>query len=226
MADEQDLREGQGAHSGKPGREDQIRQYVVGPIQTNCYAYVSQGQCMVVDPGFAGDQIAQALADVDVRLIVCTHGHGDHVGGVSELKAATGAEFVMSAADVGIAQDMDGSGNHPGETKPPLPDRTVGEGDVLEVGTARFRVIETPGHTAGGIVLIGEGSAKGVAFVGDTLFAGSFGRTDLPTGSPVQMAHSLKRLAHEIDPSSMVLCGHGANTMMKRELEENPGLQS
>jgi hydroxyacylglutathione hydrolase len=86
-------------------------------------------------------------------------------------------------------------------------------------------VMETPGHTAGGIVLVGEGSAEGVAFVGDTLFAGSCGRTDLPTGDAAAMVRSLSRLATELAPATTVLCGHGPATTMERELKYNPNLQ-
>lgn len=203
---------------------DELRQFVVGPLPTNCYAYISDGVCMVVDPGFAGDQIAQALSDVKVRYVVATHGHGDHVGGVSELVAATGATFMMSEADVALAQNMDVAGNHPGETQPPLPDKTLAAEDIISFGTARFKVLETPGHTKGGIVLVGEGSAKGVAFVGDTLFAGSAGRTDLMGGNPVELTSSLQLLIRALPADTTILSGHGRTTTMEEELATNPFL--
>ena len=80
-------------------KTDEIRNFVVGPIQTNCYAYVSGGACMVVDPGAAGAAVAEHLADVRVECVVATHGHGDHVGGVAALVAATRAPFCINAAD-------------------------------------------------------------------------------------------------------------------------------
>ena len=138
-------------------KTDEIRNFVVGPIQTNCYAYVSGGACMVVDPGAAGAAVAEHLADVRVECVVATHGHGDHVGGAAALVAATGAPFCINAADaeramhagepseLGIAYDDDA----------PAPDRELSEGDVISVGTATFTVVETPGHTPGGIVLLG-----------------------------------------------------------------------
>ena len=106
----------------------------------------------------------------------------------------------------------------------PEPDRTLAEGDVLRVGTATFTVMETPGHTPGGIVLVGGGSAEGIAFVGDTLFPGSHGRTDLRGGDEATIMASLARMAAEISPETTLLCGHGPATTMARELAANPFL--
>lgn len=208
-------------------KTDEIRNFVVGPIQTNCYAYVSGGVCMVVDPGAAGAAVAERLADVRVECVVATHGHGDHVGGVAALVAATGAPFCINAADaeramhagepseLGIAYDDDA----------PAPDHELSEGDVISVGTATFTVVETPGHTPGGIVLLGGGSAEGVAFVGDTLFPGSHGRTDLDGGDEAAIMASLRRMAKEIAPATTLLCGHGPSTTMAAELTRNPFLR-
>lgn len=194
-----------------------VRQFVVGPIQTNCYAFISNAEAMVVDPGDSGDQIASALSDVQVSLIVATHGHGDHVSGVAALQKATGAPFAMSAADVDLA--MHATQNSRWATHDaPRPDRILTEGDVIEVGNARFAVYEAPGHTPGGIVLIGEG----IAFVGDTVFAGSCGRTDLPGGDSAVMRRTLARLCRLIPPETTLLCGHGAVTTMAHELATNP----
>lgn len=206
--------------------KDELCCFVVGPIQTNCYAYVSQGACMVVDPGGNGADVALSLKDVRVELIVATHGHGDHVGGVLKLKEATGAPFAIHALDaeratragevseIGIAYD-DGA---------PPPDREIREGDVLRVGTASFEVIEAPGHTPGGVVLLGGGSAEGVAFVGDTIFPGSHGRTDLEGGDEATILASLHRLAGLIPAQTTLFCGHGPSTTMAAELARNPFL--
>ena len=215
------------AARARAASKDSIRLFVVGPIETNCYAFVSDGHCMVVDPGNSGAQVAAELADVAVDLIVATHGHGDHVGGVAALKAATGAPYLIHAADAERA-------THAGEPSElgrsydddaPWPDRTIAEGDVLCVGTATFTVMETPGHTPGGVTLVGGGSAEGVAFVGDTLFPGSCGRTDLAGGDYPTLRRSLARMAAQIAPGTALLCGHGPSTTMARELQQNPFLR-
>lgn len=216
-----------GCHGQGDGR-DQVAMFVVGPIETNCYVYISEDECMVVDPGNSGAKIAEHLPDgVRVKYIAATHGHGDHVGGVKALKEAVGGSYVIHPADVELAK-------HAGEPcelgyayddNAPDPDLTYTEGDVIKVGGASFRVIETPGHTPGSICLVGEGSAEGVCFVGDTVFQGSCGRTDLAGGSPEDMRASLARVKREIDPHTTLFCGHGEITTMEDELASNPYFQ-
>lgn len=204
-----------------------IRQFVVGHIQTNCYALVSEGECLVVDPGASGAQIAQELADVSVVGIVATHRHHDHVCGVAALKQACGAPFMIGWADADGAQRALELSSHVFDVSQsdlqdaPAPDRVLREGDEIRVGAEVLRVMETPGHTEGGIVLLGDG----VAFMGDTLFAGSCGRTDLLGGDHDTLMRSLARLKREIDPQTVLLCGHGAATTMEQELATNPWLQ-
>lgn len=199
---------------------NEIRQFVVGPIETNCYALVSEGECVVIDPGDAGDRIAGQLQDVDVRLIVATHGHGDHVSGVAALQQATCAPFAMGAADVDLATHATQNSRWATDDAP-TPDRLLSEGDVVRVGSVSLHVYEAPGHTPGGIVLLGPG----YAFVGDTIFRGSCGRTDLPGGDAATMASTLRRLRTVIPPETALLCGHGENTTMAHELETNPYLR-
>jgi glyoxylase-like metal-dependent hydrolase (beta-lactamase superfamily II) len=206
---------------------DELRRFEVTLLATNCYAYVSEGSCMVVDPGGSGAQLAERLSDVSVELIVATHGHGDHVGGVAALKRATGAPYLISAVDAERARHAGerGETGYVYDENAPAPDRTLAEGDVVEVGTASFTVMETPGHTPGGIVLVGAGSAQGIAFVGDTLFPSSHGRTDLIGGDERAIMGSLARMAAKIDPTTALLCGHGPSTTMADELANNPYLR-
>lgn len=208
-------------------KRDELRQFTVTPLQTNCYAYVSAGECLVVDPGGSGAAVAERLDDVRVTCVAATHGHGDHVGGVAALCHATGAPFAIHAADAELARhagEMSEVGRSYDENAPAA-DRLLAEGDVIKVGTATFTVMETPGHTPGGIVLVGGGSAEGLAFVGDTLFPGSHGRTDLTGGDERTILASLRRMAAEIAPETMLLCGHGPATSMAVELARNPFLR-
>lgn len=212
------MAEGQGA--GGRDSNNEIRQFVVGPLDTNCYALVSQGECLVVDPGDAGERIAAQLGDVDVRLIVATHGHGDHVSGVAALQTATGAPFAMNAADVELATHATKTSRWATHDAP-RPNRLLKDGDVVRVGSVELAVIEAPGHTPGGIVLLGPG----YAFVGDTIFPGSHGRTDLMGGDEATMMRTLHHLSEVIPRHTVLLCGHGDNTTMERELESNPYLR-
>lgn len=214
-------------HFASGERPDEIREMVVGPIDTNCYAYVSAGECLVVDPGDWGDQIAAQLTDVHVVLIAATHGHGDHVGGVARLKEATGAPYAIAEADAERATHAGqvAESGRSYDDDAPWPDRYLADGDELRVGTATFRVIATPGHTPGGVCLLGGDSALGVCFVGDTLFPSSHGRTDFSGGDEEEILESLQRMAREIPPATVLLCGHGPATTMERELRDNPFLQ-
>ena len=210
---------------------DEIRQFVVGPLETNCYAYVSEGKCLVVDPGASGAAIAERLKDVEVVLVLATHRHHDHVCGVRALVEACGAPWAIGAIDAeGATHAIEFSSHYidsssSEESDPPAPDQLLHEGDILELGTARFKVLDAPGHTEGGIVLLGEGTAEGVCFVGDTIFAGSCGRTDLPGGDSQTMMRTLGRLKQEIPANTELLCGHGPTTLMARELQVNPWLR-
>ena len=218
---------GCGAPSLPDDGRDKIAMFVVGPIETNCYAYVSDGECLVVDPGASGEKVAQHLpSGVRVTHVVATHGHGDHVGGVAALVRATGASYAICADDDEMARHAGEVGElgRAYDENAPAPDALLDEGDVVEVGTARFRVMRTPGHTAGSICLVGEGTAEHVAFVGDTLFCGACGRTDLAGGDDAAMRASLARLAREVHPHTNLFCGHGEITTMEDELATNPYL--
>ena len=187
----------------------------VGPILTNCYIVEDEGEVLVIDPG---DSLTQIVADIHgrpVKAIVVTHDHWDHVGALSGLASVTGAPVAMSRID---APFVDGVSTHRdidfdrGYGAPHV-DRLLSEGDEVLVGSASFKVIETPGHTEGSICLYDP--KNGVLFSGDTLFAGGrFGRTDLKGGSMEQMVQTLSTKFVGIPDDVIVYPGHeGASTM-------------
>lgn len=208
-----------------------IETLVNGPIQTNSYAVISSGECLIIDPAWEGESIVGHIRaghpDVHVLGAVCTHGHADHVGGVAGVRAAVGPDALYGLCDKDAAvphanieeqRAMWGIETpDPGE-----PTRLLAEGDTIEVGDICLQAIETPGHTPGGIVLFAATEQGNIAFVGDTLFPGSHGRTDLAGGDEAAILRSLSRLAHMLPPDTVCLTGHGPSTTMARELMCNP----
>ena len=203
---------------------------VNGPIQTNTYFVISDGEAVVIDPAWDGERLARdfraAHPQVAIRAIICTHGHADHIGGVAGMRRALGPEvpFMISAVDAPIMgaaiESMKASWGFEFE-EPPAPDRLLREGDIITFGAARLQVFETPGHTPGGIVLFCPASTGNVAFVGDTLFPGAHGRTDLPGGDEAQIIHSLGKMAHLLPDDTLCLIGHNESTTMARERATN-----
>ncbi|RHH35872.1 MBL fold metallo-hydrolase [Collinsella sp. AM18-10] len=207
---------------------------VNGPIETNSYFVGSAGKWVVVDPAWDGERLVehfkQAHPADELLGAVCTHGHADHVGGVAGVRAALdgGALYALPAKDgevpaKNIAEQRSMWGidaPSPGE-----PTRLLSEGDSVAVGDCRLQVIEVPGHTPGGVVLFAAAENGNVAFVGDTLFPGSHGRTDLAGGDEAAILRSLSKLARLLPPDTVCLTGHGDSTTMARELMQNPFMQ-
>src|SRR3972149_1799436 len=155
-----------------------IDNIIVGPLQCNCYIVYDEEtlDAMVIDPGDEPGRILKALEEKKLRVgfIICTHGHFDHIGAVSDLKEKTGAKVAINKNDLEIyfrARDQAAFWEYE-ITQPPEPDFFVVEGDELTVGHLKFRILHTPGHSPGGICLSGEG----LLFTGGTVFAGSVGR--------------------------------------------------
>lgn len=219
--------DGRFARGGKAGLTDaslphvgHVETVVVGPISTNCYLIDDgEGGLVIVDPGAQPCAILRAVGDRPVRLILVTHFHDDHVGALNELVDKAGAPWVIGEPD---ARMLDGSVPRSASYVPvpaaTPPQRLLHDGDVVEAGLLRFDVIACPGHTVGGVTY--HDAAHGQAFVGDTLFHGSYGRCDLMGGDESAMMGSLARLA-QLPPETRVYSGHGPSSTIADEQSGN-----
>jgi len=201
----------------------------VGPLQCNCSIIGDETtrDAMVIDPG---DDIADVLAIIEkhklqVRQIVITHAHIDHVGGAMKLRQATGAPILMNQNDYALVKMLDLQAAWLGMQSPGHVeiDRSVGDADKVEAGPLVANVIHTPGHTEGSVCLYFPGQHKLIA--GDTLFAGSIGRTDLPGGSYEKIIRSLHEKVLALPDETAVVPGHGPLTTIGDERANNPFLK-
>ncbi|MDD5307904.1 MAG: MBL fold metallo-hydrolase [Deltaproteobacteria bacterium] len=197
-----------------------------GPFQENCFLLWDDAEKtgILIDPGDEPDRIARTAAflGVKVELICNTHGHIDHAGGVARIKELLGAPFAMHADDAFLLDSMPSQAGMFGLPPMEIPkvDRELGHGDTIRFAGHEGQVIHTPGHTPGGCCfLFGD-----LIFVGDTLFAGSVGRTDLPGGSARALIDSIKTRLLTLDDRVRVFCGHGPATTIGSERGHNPFL--
>lgn len=208
-----------------------VRMFTVGSLFTNCYVVWcgKTGEAVVIDPGFDDRGEAETVLgflkgnDLKVKFIVDTHGHADHTCGNGAVKNATGAPILIHKSDADML------GEHEEEVDAlfgfraasPHADGFFGDGDVLRFGEVALRVLHTPGHSPGSVSLVGEGRV----FTGDTLFAGSVGRVDLPGGSGKAIMHSLREKLAAL-PDNLVVCpGHGPESTIGEEKRSNPFLE-
>jgi glyoxylase-like metal-dependent hydrolase (beta-lactamase superfamily II) len=199
-----------------------IEQIIVGPLESNCFIVFDEQkhQALIVDPGAEPDKILRFIeaGKLDVNYIVCTHAHFDHVGAVAAIREKTAASIVLHKLEREIYAGVKDQGALWGFTveQPPQPDKLVEEGDTLRVGDLEFTVLHTPGHSPGGICLYGAG----VLISGDSIFAGSVGRTDFFGGSIEALKGSFKRII-SLPPDTKILPGHGEQTTVGIEKEMN-----
>ncbi|MDM8516369.1 MBL fold metallo-hydrolase [Desulfobacterales bacterium HSG16] len=201
-----------------------IKEMPVGPIMANCYIVGCEEtkEAAVIDPGDDADQILMGLAELGltVKYIINTHGHFDHVGANRRMKDATGAPILIHAGDSPMLSQLSTAAATFGlsSENSPEPDRTIDDGDTISFGNIEFKVIHTPGHSPGGVSLFADGNV----FVGDTLFAGSIGRTDLPGGDYQTLIDSIRNKLFPLGDKVEVYCGHGPKTSIGREKQGNP----
>ncbi len=200
----------------------------VGPLQCNCSIIGDEisHEAIVIDPGDDVEDVLEIIRrhKLQAKQIVITHAHIDHVGGAMKLRAATGAPILLNQNDYALLKLLDVQATwigmaSPGEVEV---DQTIGSSDKVKAGSLIADVLHTPGHTEGSICLYFEAQKKLIA--GDTLFAGSIGRTDLPGGSFDKIINSIHEQVLVLPDETIVVPGHGALTTIGDERENNPFL--
>lgn len=195
----------------------------VGQIDTNCYLIGDEKEqvCAVADPGGSPERVLAMIekSGLELKMILLTHGHWDHVGAIPALLEKW-PDLPVYAHEKELCPADEPNPHYFFPRLPEKNQRTYGEGDVLDLGSLTLRVLHTPGHSAGSVVIL----AEGVMLCGDTLFAGSCGRCDLPGGSEEDMMCSLKRLGR-LEGDYQVCPGHGRLSSLALERDVNPYLR-
>ncbi len=229
--------------NGDPGGAKLIHEILpVGMLQCNCHIVGDPAthEAIVIDPGDEVERILEVIAryDLKVRAILNTHAHIDHVGGLRKMREATGAPVMMHERDLELYRALDMQAAWLGMPAPPIAevDDFLREGRGIRWGDYELRVMHTPGHTEGSVCLYlprregidmqgSELAHSGALFAGDTLFAGSIGRTDLWGGSMKDILSSLHTKLLTLPDETVVFPGHGPVTTIGDERESNPFLQ-
>lgn len=200
-----------------------VTKLIVGELAENCYIIeYGEKQAAVVDPGAEGEAIASKLDEsgLTITMILLTHGHFDHIGAVQFLKERYGAKVYIGRGDECMLSDRDKSGAVIAPFIPFTPssaDVLLEDGQEISLGAEKLKIITTPGHSEGSICYVGEG----IMFVGDTVFKGSVGRTDLYSGSKVKQDESIQKLK-SVKEDYILYCGHGDDSSLKYEKQFNP----
>jgi hydroxyacylglutathione hydrolase len=206
-----------------------LETFAVGPLQCNCTLLGDEetAEAIVIDPGDEVSRIFRRITDLGLKVkqILVTHGHIDHVGGALKLKGLTGAPILLNENDLPLLKMMEAQAEWVGVPTPEVaaPDASLVDG--MQVGLEHYpaRVLHTPGHTQGSVCLHFEPLKMVIA--GDTLFAGSIGRTDLPGGNSRQIIESIEMQLMPLPDDTRVLPGHGPETTVGEERRYNPFLK-
>ena len=202
----------------------------VGPLQCNCSVIGDESthEAMVIDPGAEIENVLAVVRkhNLQVKQIVITHAHIDHVGGAMKLRTATGAPILLNQNDYELLKMLDVQASWIGVASPGKVDidQNIGQADTIKAGSLTANVLATPGHTEGSVCLYFPSQKMLIA--GDTLFAGSIGRTDLPGGSFEKIIHSLHEKLLTLPDDTVVTPGHGPQTTIGHERETNPFVRS
>lgn len=200
-----------------------VKVLTVGPLAENCVVIYDEKtkDCVIIDPGADGEDILEEVEHFNVKAILATHGHLDHVGQVGFLKKILDVPFYMNVKDEFLINNdiFPGFSMIVKATKCPNPDFDLKEGDNLKFGSISFYVIETPGHTPGSVCFYNQENK--ILISGDTLFAGSVGRVDLPGGNGTELEKSLNKLM-TLPEDTVVYPGHGGRTTIGKEKRTNP----
>ncbi|MFO7152772.1 MAG: MBL fold metallo-hydrolase [Bacillota bacterium] len=203
-----------------------LKRLPVGLLATNCYILADdQKNAVVIDPGAGSSSILKEIEDQNLKVewIILTHGHADHIGAVEEVKNFTGAKVAIHEKDskmLGSAKENLSFFLGHSITQPPA-DVELKDGDVIDVGELTLEILWTPGHTPGSICI----KSGKLLFTGDTLFAGSIGRTDFPGSSYEQIIDSINTKLLVLDDDVRILPGHGGESTIGAEKATNPFLR-
>ncbi len=203
-----------------------IRSFAVMPFDENCYVVSDDtGEGVVIDPGGMAKEILAYIREkkLSIQAVLDTHGHCDHIGANDAVRDETGAPLYIHKADAPMLSDMrlnlSAFMGFKALSRPA--EHLLSEGDKISFGQSELEVIHTPGHTVGGVCFVGDG----VVFTGDTLFAGSIGRSDFPGGSEVELIGNIKKKLLALPDEMKVYSGHGPSSEIGWERQCNPYLQ-